>query len=220
MQRASCELIRPSPHLPAAARWRPAAVLLALVLVAACGKSTPQLPRLGANDTLLAFGDSLTYGTGAREEESYPAVLQGLIARHVVRAGFPGEVTEQGVQRLPELLDQHHPRLLLLCMGGNDMLQKLDPAATEANLRTMVRMARERGVAVVLIAVPKAELFGGVAEVYAKLAGEFGIPLENQVLKDVLYDRAYKSDQIHPNAEGYRKVAEAVAKLLHRAGAV
>jgi lysophospholipase L1-like esterase len=206
--------------MPAAARWWPAAALLALVLVTACGKSTPQLPRLGANDTVLAFGDSLTYGTGAREEQSYPAVLQGLIARHVVRAGFPGEVTEQGVQRLPELLDQHQPRLLLLCMGGNDMLQKLDPAATEANLRTMVRMARERGVAVVLIAVPKAELFGGVAEVYPKLAVEFGIPLENQVLKDVLYDRAYKSDQIHPNAEGYRKVAEAVAKLLHRAGAV
>jgi lysophospholipase L1-like esterase len=206
--------------MPAAARWWPAAALLALVLVTACGKSTPQLPRLGANDTVLAFGDSLTYGTGAREEQSYPAVLQGLIARHVVRAGFPGEVTEQGVQRLPELLDQHQPRLLLLCMGGNDMLQKLDPAAIEANLRTMVRMARERGVAVVLIAVPKAELFGGVAEVYPKLAVEFGIPLENQVLKDVLYDRAYKSDQIHPNAEGYRKVAEAVAKLLHRAGAV
>jgi lysophospholipase L1-like esterase len=207
--------------MPGPARWWPAAALvLALALVAACSKSTPQLPRLGANDTVLAFGDSLTYGTGAREEESYPAVLQGLIARHVVRAGFPGEVTEQGVQRLPELLDQHQPRLLLLCMGGNDMLQKLDPAATEANLRTMVRMARERGVAVVLIAVPKAELFGGVAEVYAKLADEFGLPLESQVLKDVLYDRVYKSDQIHPNAEGYRKVAEAVAKLLHRAGAV
>ena len=205
----------------AARRWPAAALLLALALVtAACGKSTPQLPRLGANDTVLAFGDSLTYGTGASEEESYPAVLQGLIARPVVRAGFPGEVTEQGVQRLPALLDQHQPRLLLLCMGGNDMLQKLDPAATEANLRAMVRMARERGVAVVLIAVPKAELFGGVAEVYPKLAGEFGIPLENQVLKDVLYDRAYKSDQIHPNAKGYRKVAEAVAKLLQRAGAV
>jgi lysophospholipase L1-like esterase len=200
--------------------WPAAAALLACVLVAACGKSTPQLPRLGANDTVLAFGDSLTYGTGAREEESYPAVLQSLIARRVVRAGFPGEVTEQGVQRLPDLLDQYQPRLLLLCMGGNDILQKLDTATTEVNLRTMVRLARERGVAVVLIAVPKAELFGGVAEVYAKLAGEFGIPVENQVLKDVLYDRAYKSDQVHPNADGYRKMAEAVAKLLHRAGAV
>jgi acyl-CoA thioesterase I len=206
----------------AAARWglRAGALLLAVGLLAACGKSTPALPKLGTDDVVLAFGDSLTYGTGAREEESYPAVLRRLIGRRVERAGFPGEVTEQGVQRLPGLLDAHRPRLLLLCMGGNDMLQKVDPAATEANLRTMVHLARERGMGVVLIGVPKPELFGGVAEFYPKIATDLGIPLEDQVLKDVLYDRDYKSDAIHPNAQGYRKVAEAMAKLLRRAGAV
>jgi lysophospholipase L1-like esterase len=105
-------------------------------------------------------------------------------------------------------------------MGGNDMLQKVDPATTEANLRTMVQLARDRGIGVVLIGVPKPELFGGVAEFYPKIAIDLGIPLEDQVLKDVLYDRDYKSDAIHPNAQGYRKVAEAMAKLLRRAGAV
>ncbi len=208
--------------VPTPARWwsRAGALLLAVGLLAACGKSTPALPKLGTDDVVLAFGDSLTYGTGAREEESYPAVLQGLIGRRVARAGFPGEVTEQGVQRLPGLLDEHGPRLLLLCMGGNDMLQKVDPAATEANLRTMVRQARDRGIEVVLIGVPKPELFGDVAGFYKKIATDLGIPLEDQVLKDVLYDRAYKSDAIHPNAQGYRKVAEALAKVLRRAGAV
>lgn len=208
--------------MPVAARWwsRAGALLLAVALLAACGKSAPALPKLGTDDVVLAFGDSLTYGTGVREEESYPAVLQGLIGRRVERAGFPGDVTEQGVQRLPGLLDEHRPRLLVLCMGGNDMLQKVDPAATEANLRSMVRLARERGIAVVLIGVPKPELFGGVAQLYRKIATDLGIPLEDQVLKDVLYDRAYKSDPIHPNAQGYRKVAEALAALLRSAGAV
>jgi acyl-CoA thioesterase-1 len=206
----------------AAARWWPraGAVLLAAGLLAACGKSTPALPKLGADDLVLAFGDSLTYGTGASADESYPAVLQGLIGRRVERAGVPGELTEQGVERLPGVLDEQRPRLLLLCMGGNDMLQKVDPAATEANLRTMVRLARDRGIAVVLIGVPKPELFGGVAGFYKKIATDLGIPLEDQVLKDVLYDRAYKSDTIHPNAAGYQKVAEALEKLLRRAGAV
>jgi len=205
-----------------AARWwfRAAALLVAVALLDACGRNTPSLQKLAANDVVLAFGDSLTYGTGAREEESYPAVLQGLIGRRVAREGFPGEVTAQGLQRLPALLDEHQPRLLLLCMGGNDMLRKVDGAATESNLRAMVRIARDRGIAVVLIGVPKLQLFGGAADFYKKIADDYDIPLEDEVLKDVLYDNAYKSDPIHPNAQGYRKVAERLADLLRRAGAV
>jgi acyl-CoA thioesterase-1 len=208
--------------MSAAARWwlRTVALLLAVTLLGACGRSTPALPKLTANDVVLAFGDSLTYGTGVREEESYPAVLQVLIGRRVAREGFPGEVTAQGVQRLPALLDEHRPRLLLLCMGGNDMLRKVDGAATEANLRAMVRLARDRGIAVVLIGVPKPQLFGGVADFYRSVAGDYDIPLEDEVLKDVLYDNAYKSDPIHPNAQGYRRVAERLADLLRRAGAL
>jgi acyl-CoA thioesterase I len=205
----------------AAARSSPRSwvLLLVIALLGACGKSA-SLPKLDAGDVVLAFGDSLTFGTGAREEESYPAVLAALIGRRVVREGFPGELTEQGMERLPALLDEHRPRLLLLCMGGNDMLHKVDAAATEANLRTMVGQARERGIAVVLIGVPKPELFGGIADFYGKIAGDLGIPLEAAALKTVLYDKAYKSDPIHPNADGYRKLAEALATLLRKAGAV
>lgn len=202
--------------------WRARFALagLALVAVAACGYRGPALPKLASDDIILAFGDSLTYGTGASEQESYPAALQTLIHRRVVREGFPGELTEQGLERLPGLLDQHHPRLLLLCMGGNDMLRHIDPATTEANLRAMIAMARSRGIGVVLIGVPQPQLLGGAAEVYAKLAREAGVPVENEILKSVLHDGAYKSDLIHPNAAGYRRLAEALADLLHRAGAV
>lgn len=205
----------------AAARLSPRLwiALLFVALLGACGKSVT-LPRLGAGDVVLAFGDSLTFGTGVREEESYPAVLETLIGHRVVRAGFPGEVSEQGVERLPPLLEEHRPRLLLLCMGGNDMLQKVDPAVTEVNLKTMVRQARERGIAVVLIGVPQPALFGGVAEFYGKVARDLDVPVEDAVLKSVLYDKAYKSDPIHPNAAGYRRLAEALAALLRKAGAV
>jgi lysophospholipase L1-like esterase len=193
---------------------------LALLALSACGYRGPSVPKLAPDDVVLAFGDSLTYGTGASELESYPAVLQTLIGRRVVREGFPGETTEQGLEHLPALLDQHRPRLLLLCMGGNDMLRHIDPATTEANLRTMIGAARERGVSIVLIGVPEAQLLGGMAPFYGKLAREAGIPLEEKILKDVLHDNAFKSDLIHPNAAGYRRMAEALAKLLHQAGAV
>jgi lysophospholipase L1-like esterase len=194
-------------------------MLLALAL-AACGGKPPPLPRLGLDDVVLAFGDSLTYGTGAGQQESYPVVLSELIGRKVVGAGVPGEVTAGGLERLPYVLDEVQPKLLLLCLGGNDMLRKLDPAQTEANLRAMVRMARDRGIAVALIAVPTPGLFSNNAPFYGKIAKDNDLPMEAGILKDLLYDNEYKSDPIHPNAKGYRRMAEAMAGLLREAGAI
>ena len=191
-----------------------------LLCATACGEKIPPLPRLGADDVVLAFGDSITYGTGARPEESYPEVLAQLIGRRVVGAGVPGEVTANGLQRLPEVLDEVKPKLLLLCLGGNDMLRKVEPVAIESNLRTMVRTARDRGIAVVLIAVPKPALFGGNAAFYRAIAKENDLPLEGDILKDILFDNEFKADPFHPNAKGYRRMAEAIAGLLRRAGAV
>ncbi len=198
---------------------RLAALLLAFAL-AACSDKPPQLSPLGADDVILAFGDSLTYGTGAGPEEAYPNVLGQLVNRKVVSAGVPGETTAGGLERLPAVLDETRPRLLLLCMGGNDMLRRLDLPTIESNLRAMVQLARARGIDVVLIGVPEPALFGGTAPLYEKLATELRVPLESKILQDVLFDRELKSDQIHPNGRGYRRIAQALADFLQRAGAV
>jgi lysophospholipase L1-like esterase len=204
----------------ASARTARALLLIAALgaLAAGCKYKQPPLPDVGPDDVILAFGDSLTYGTGATEEQSYPAVLAGLIGRRVVRDGVPGEVTQGGLERLPASLEEHRPKLLLLCLGGNDMLQRVPQATTEANLRAMIRLARDQGVAVVLIGVPRP--MGGTADFYARVAEDLSVPLEADAVKDVLYDRALKSDPIHPNAEGYRLMAQAIAKLLRAAGAL
>src|SRR5690606_8287621 len=150
--------------------------------LAGCQGKSPPLPKLTADDVVLAFGDSLTYGTGATEAESYPEVLAALIGRTVVRAGVPGEVTEQGLQRLPAVLEEHRPKLVLLCLGGNDRLRKLDDARTAANLKTMVGLIRGAGAAVVLLGVPKPALFGGAAKFYRELAEELRLPYEGEVI--------------------------------------
>jgi acyl-CoA thioesterase-1 len=195
------------------------AAALAAAMLAGCGK-TPRLDRLDANATVLAFGDSLTFGTGAAADESYPAVLQRLIGRKVIAAGVPGEVSQEGLARLPEALDEFKPQLLILCHGGNDFLRQLGEQNAAANVRAMVKLARDRGIAVVLIATPKPGLLPSAPEFYAEIAKEFGIPLEDGALKKALTDNALKSDLIHPNASGYARVAEAIAQLLKNAGAV
>lgn len=195
------------------------ALLLITVLVG-CGEKVPRVPAVGPNDVIVAFGDSLTYGTGASENESYPAVLAQLIGRKVVRAGVPGEVTAQGLARLPEVLEEHRPSLVIVCLGGNDMLRKVSDPEIVKNLRAIVRALRERSVAVVLVGVPRPSLITSAPEFYAELGKEFGIPYEGRIVTDVLYQRGLKSDPIHPNALGYRKMAEAIAELLKKAGAI
>lgn len=185
-----------------------------------CGDRVPALPRLAPADTVLAFGDSLTAGTGARPDEAYPAVLATLIGRAVVAEGVPGEATDAGRRRLPGVLDANQPALLLLCLGGNDMLQRVDSAETAANLRAMVQLARDRGVPVVLIGLPKPPLFPGRVDYFAEIAREFDLPFENHILRTLLFDASTRSDLIHPNAAGYRLMAEAIAALLREAGAI
>ena len=203
----------------ATARWF-LVLALAVLGLAACGGNVPELPKLQSGDVVLAFGDSLTFGAGASEAESYPAVLSGLIGRPVIRSGVPGEVTAQGLERLPQALDEHQPKLVILCLGGNDLLQKVGEQQIEANLRSMIGLIRARGIALMLVGVPKPGLFTDPPKFYGELAKEFALPYEGVVVKDVLYSNELKSDPIHPNAKGYRKMAEAIARLLKKAGAV
>lgn len=196
---------------------------LSVLLVAwlfACGSDEPRLRAIGENATILAFGDSLTYGTGASPDASYPAALERLTGRRVINAGRPGEESAAGAERLRQLLEAHNPELVILCHGGNDILRRRDRNALRANLARMIADSRRAGAEVVLVGVPDFGLFLAAAEVYAAVADEAGVVLENDILPEVLEDRGLKSDAVHPNAEGYRRLAAAVAALLRREGAL
>jgi acyl-CoA thioesterase-1 len=197
--------------------WRLAVVLLAFA--SACGEQ-PKLEPLPADAVVLAFGDSLTYGSGAGETESYPAQLERLIGRRVVGAGVPGEVTAQALARLPAMLDEHSPKLVLLCIGGNDFLRRLGNRQAEDNVRAMVKLARGRGIAVLLIGAPEPGFSVTPPAFYAAIAQEFGLPYEADVIGEVLRDASLKADPIHPNARGYRIIAERIAGALKQSGAL
>ena len=211
-------------RMPCAAKIRFAPLLAALfaalvALASGCGQQA-KLPPLATDAVVLAFGDSLTYGTGAREEESYPAQLARLLGRTVVREGIPGEVSEAGLKRLPAVLEEHQPRLLILCHGGNDFLRRMPKAQAAENVRAMIRLARERGIDVVLIGTPEPGFTVTPPEFYGELAREFRIPYEGDILGKVLRDASLKADQVHPNARGYRLIAERIAELLRKSGAI
>jgi lysophospholipase L1-like esterase len=194
--------------------------LILLIFLTACSASQQQLAPLPDDAVILAFGDSITYGTGANKSESYPAVLEISVNRKVINAGVPGELSMQGLRRLPKLLDKYHPDLLILCHGGNDILQKEDLAEAEANIRQMIILANNRNIPVILLGVPKPGLFLKDAELYNSIAENTEVTFIPNLIAKILSDAAMKSDPVHPNNTGYSKMASVLAGTLKNSGAL
>lgn len=195
-------------------------ILAAFLFVSACSDKQPGLPALSANAVILAYGDSITAGNGAPPAQNYPSLLAEKLQRTVINAGVPGEISANGLKRLPALLDKHQPALLLLCHGGNDMIRKLGKDELAKNLRAMVDEAISRDISVVLIGVPKPGIFLESLDIYNQIAGEYNLPVEREVVPKVLADNALKSDLIHPNARGYAMMADSIFLLLQKNGAI
>jgi lysophospholipase L1-like esterase len=188
-------------------------------LLASCSDDA-KLPALAADATILAFGDSLTYGTGASRNNAYPAVLERLLDRTVINAGIPGEISSKGLLRLPGLIEKHHPDLIIICHGGNDILRKLDLSITSNNIQRMIDIAKNNDSAVVLIGVPEFGLFLNSAAFYEELSEKNNIPISNDILGDIIANNSLKYDRIHPNSDGYQLLAEDINSLLRRHGAI
>ena len=195
-------------------------IMLLLFFIAACGDDSPKISKLSSDAVILAFGDSLTHGNGAKESESYPAVLQSLSGHKVINAGISGEESAQGLKRLPGELEKYKPQLLILCHGGNDMMRKKDMAKLESNIRQMIQLVKDKNIPVVMLGVPRPGLFLSSYEMYKKIADSTDIIFIEDLIPDVLGNKSLKSDTVHPNKEGYRIMAENIYSVLQEFGAL
>ena len=195
-------------------------VYIVAISLSGCADDEPTLSRLAPGAKILAFGDSLTRGTGSTRGEDYPTVLARLSGREVINSGIPGEVSADGLKRLEGILDSMRPSLMILCHGGNDMLRKKDLSKTQQNLVRMIELAKGKGIDVLLVGIPKPGLLLGTADFYEEVAELTGVPSELDVVTDILSKAQFKSDPVHPNARGYTRMAESIFDVLKRAGAI
>jgi len=194
-------------------------LLFIFFFVASCSDKV-QLQALDTNASILAFGDSLTYGTGTSRNKAYPVILGSLINRKVINAGIPGEISKKGLARLPGLIKQYQPGLIIICHGGNDILRKLDLNQTRDNIQQMINLAKENNSQVILIGIPEFGIFLQTLPLYQTLAEENQLPIDNGILGDILRKNTLKSDHIHPNAKGYQVLAEHIVEILKQSGAL
>ena len=196
---------------------------LAFTLLAGC-QDSPRLAALPAGSSVLAFGNSITFGTGANPAEDYPSRLATSSGWQVHNAGLPGDTAAAARDRIRDQLGATRPALVIVEIGGNDFLRRRPEAAVKEDLRAIIAAIRQSGAQVVLVAVPKLSLIGVAtgklpdSTIYAELAGEEKLPLVAGVLAAILSDPELKADAIHPNAGGYRKLAEGIAEQLQATG--
>lgn len=188
---------------------------LLVIMLSACQEKYPTLQK---TSTIVAFGDSLTFGYGAPENKSYPAQLSAISGYQIINAGLNGDTAANGKERIIEVVEKYKPNAVILSLGGNDMLRRQNQNL-ERDLNQIVTFLKSNNIRVILLAEPQPTILGrsiGVsdADVYEKVADRQNIPLLSEIFSRYLSDQKYKSDLIHLNAEGYKRVAEDIANEL------
>jgi len=176
---------------------------------------------------VTVLGDSITAGLGLPARDAMPAQLQAALGKlgvsAVVRAaGVSGDTSGGGLARVGFSVAAD-TKLCVVALGGNDLLQGIEPAQTKANLRGILQKLKSRGIGVVLVGVGAPASIGAsyareFNALYPSLAKEFGVPLYANILAGVGGNSSLlQRDGIHPNAAGARKIGEALAPVVAKA---
>lgn len=194
-----------------------------IVLAMACS-DTPKVAKLAKGSRVVALGDSLTFGYGAEKGQDYPSVLAGLTGWQIDNMGVNGDTSQNVLDRLDGVLDKS-PQLVLLGIGGNDVLRKVNASDTKNNIIAIIKALQGKNIPVILIAEPHlsaSALFGKASDnpIYREIADELKVPLLEKAWSKVLSDDKLKSDQIHANGAGYKVFAEILYEFLKELGYV
>lgn len=199
-------------------------VIMFIICISLSGCNREQDKQVAAQEphapmkTIVAVGDSLTAGHGLDESESYPALLEEKLQAagykyRVVNAGVSGETSSGTLSRMEWILTLE-PDIVILETGANDGLRGVDPQVAEKNIRRILRILQEKDVVVVLAGMKMVWNMGPeyVAEfnrIYLELAEDFDVIFLPFFLEGVAMQRQLNlGDGIHPNSQGYKKIAE------------
>lgn len=171
--------------------------------------------------TVLVFGDSLSAAYGMRQEEGWVALLQNNLSEHrFVNESISGEISANGLKRLPDALKKHKPDVLVLELGANDGLRGMPLSALQSNLQLMINMGKQAGCRILLLGVQLPPNYGvrygrEFAEIYPRLAQKNRIKVIPFFLQDISGDIAhFQPDQLHPTAQAQPDIMATVRPIL------
>ena len=172
----------------------------------------------GRTPVIVAFGDSLTAGTGTSKDLSYPAQLSTMLGVEVINAGVAGERSVAAVGRIDSILKKYKPDLVLIEIGFDDQRAGRKHKTTANNLLKIVRKVKKANATPIVLGLPDLDLtdlnIAPDLEFYEKVAQKTGARYISGAFSDALTDEELMSDFTYPNAKGYRKAAETIFQSL------
>ena len=166
--------------------------------------------------TIICFGDSLTYGTGAGDGMDYPSQLSRMIAKPVINAGVPGDTTSRALRRLERDVLSKSPDLVLITLGGNDLKNGVARELAFENLKSIVESIQNTGAKVILGGLRFPIRDRGFGRAYRQLADDTGAILIPDIFEGIMGNSKLMSDAIHPNADGYKIMAQKFYEAMLR----
>ena len=194
--------------------------LISLILIS-CSENN----KLENVNKILLFGDSLMSGYGLKENQALSIILENDLKEtgyniRVINGSVSGDTSEDGLDRIEEFTLNSDIDLIVLGLGANDMLRRINPDQTENNLRKIIEIVKTRNIKIILAGM-KASPTNGLAykkkfdDIFPKLAEEYDLNLIPFLLKEVALNPKFnQSDGIHPNYEGAKVISETIKESI------
>ncbi len=189
-------------------------IFIVLFLFCLCACSKQEITNYPAKEgPIVAFGDSLTYGYGVSAEEAYPALLEKMWDKEVINLGVSGNTSLQGLARKEEIKN-FRPSFVLIEFSANDFFKKIPREQTKSALENIVDYVQDLGAIAVLIDTGGNSLMKPYRKIIKQIAKEKNALYIEGIMDGIFNNKSLKSDNIHPNEEGYKKIAQKIDKVL------
>jgi lysophospholipase L1-like esterase len=176
-----------------------------------CGCAKREIKNINSSGkNIICFGDSITFGYGVNPGEDYPTALSKMVDHPLINAGIDGDTTFEALKRIDSDCLQREPRLVIIEFCGNDFLRKIPKEVTAKNIGEMVDKIQSAGAMAAIVDVSAGMFLAEYRSIFSRLAKEKGAIFVTSVLNGIITNPTMKSDFLHPNAAGYKLVAQRV----------
>lgn len=183
-------------------------VIVLVTVVFFVFRKDPESKKPTSGKNIIAFGDSLVFGVGADKYKDFVSLLSVKANVPIINAGKSGDTTATALGRLKQDVLDKDPKVVIIILGGNDILRRVPKQETLKNIRNIVTQIQSTGAAVILGGIDSGYIIGNLSADYEDVAKELKTSFVPDILGGIISKKDLMYDTIHPNSKGYEIMSE------------